>query len=168
MKAMRLSKREVRDTEALRAIVEACRTVRLGAMDDEGMFIVPVSFGYDWQVDGGGAPRLTLWFHSAKAGRKAAAFMANSEDGTPVAIEMDCEDGLITGDFACAYSCAYRSIMGSGRVFPVAACTEKAHGLARIMEHMAPGAPCAFSDEALSRVAVWRIEVDRFTGKRRG
>ena len=168
MKPMRLSKREVRDPEALHAIVEACRTVRVGVMDDEGMFIVPLSFGYDWAEDEDGTPRLTLWLHSAGAGRKAAAFMTGGEDGVTVAIEMDCEDGLITGDFACAYSFAYRSIMGTGRVLAVTERTEKAHGLARIMDHMAPGTSCAFSDAALNRVAVWRIEVDRFTGKQRG
>ncbi|WP_297181863.1 pyridoxamine 5'-phosphate oxidase family protein [uncultured Enorma sp.] len=167
MKPVRLAKRAVTDPNALHDIVEACRTVRLGTTDDEGMFIVPMSFGYDWELDNDGTPRLTLWLHSAGEGRKAAAFLVGGEGGVPVAIEMDCEDGLITGNFACAYSFAYRSIMGWGRIFPVTARDEKADGLARIMEHLAPGAPCEFSEAALDRVAVWRVEVERFTGKQR-
>ncbi len=167
MKAMRLAKRAVTDPGALREIVEACRTVRLGAMDDGGMFIVPMSFGYDWELDETGAPRLTLWLHSAGEGRKAAAFAAHGADGVEVAIEMDREDGVITGDYACAYSFAYRSIMGTGRIFPISNRDEKARGLARIMAHMAPGAPSTFPDAALERVAVWRVEVESFTGKQR-
>lgn len=167
MKPMRLAKRAVTDPNALHDIIEACRTVRLGATDDEGMFIVPMSFGYDWTLDDAGAPHLTLWLHSASEGRKAAAFGSGGEGGAPVALEMDCEDDVITGDFACAYSFAYRSIMGAGRVFPVTERSKKKHGLARIMEHLAPSAPCEFSEAALDRVVVWRVEVERFTGKQR-
>ena len=57
---MRLAKREVREANALRAIVDSCQTVRVGAVDEEGMFIVPMSFGYDWELDESGTPHLTL------------------------------------------------------------------------------------------------------------
>ena len=33
--------RQVRNIDQLHAIVEACHTVRIGALDEEGMFIVP-------------------------------------------------------------------------------------------------------------------------------
>lgn len=164
---MRRAKREISDPNRLRAIIDACQTVRIGAIDAEGMFIVPLSFGYDWELDADAAAHLTLWLHSAEEGRKADAFNAGSDAGAPVALEMDCEDGVITGDYSCAYSFAYRSIMGTGRVHPVHDPRKKLHGLDRIMAHMAPGAPAAFSDEAVARVAVWRVDVERFTGKQR-
>ena len=44
---MRQASRQVRNIDQLHAIVEACYTVRIGALDEEGMFIVPMSFGYD-------------------------------------------------------------------------------------------------------------------------
>lgn len=44
---MRQASRQVRNVDQLHAIVEACHTVRIGAFDEEGMFIVPMSFGYD-------------------------------------------------------------------------------------------------------------------------
>ena len=95
MRPMRRAKREVTDSEELRAIVEGCRTVRLGASDDEGLFIVPLNFGYDWEVAAeDGQPRLTLWLHSADAGRKADVFNAHGDAGVPVAIEMDIEGGV--------------------------------------------------------------------------
>ncbi|WP_222419877.1 pyridoxamine 5'-phosphate oxidase family protein [Enorma burkinafasonensis] len=166
---MRLHKREVTDIDELKSIVEACRTVRIGAADGEGMFIVPMSFGFEWDAEdaGSGAPHLTLWLHSAAEGRKSEAFSAGGADGVPVAIEMDCEDGVITGPYACQYSFAFRSIMGSGRIYPVASGEDKVFGLTKIMEHLAPKAPVAFGPGIIERTSVWRIEVDRFTGKRR-
>lgn len=167
MADMRLAKREVREASELRAIVDSCQTARVGAVDEEGMFIVPMSFGYDWELDESGTPRLTLWLHSAGEGRKAAAFGANGSAGVDVAIEMDCEDGVITGPYACSYSFAYRSIMGTGRIYPIASGEDKVYGLTRIMEHMAHGAPQALGPGVLDRTAVWRIDVARFTGKQR-
>ena len=42
MREMRLKKREITDPEILREILESCEVVRIGAMDEEGMFIVPM------------------------------------------------------------------------------------------------------------------------------
>ena len=186
MRKMRNEKRKVTDEDELKAIVEACQTVRLGVIDEEGMFIVPMSFGYEWDADdaeafcstNANAPaacsdaeepvaHLTLWLHSAGEGRKADAFRANSAGGAPVAIEMDCEDGVIEGPYACKYSYAFRSIMGSGRIFAIENGEDKVYGLTKIMEHLAPGAPTAFGPGIIERVSVWRVEVDHLTGKRR-
>lgn len=174
-RAMRLAKREITDPDALRAIVEACPTVRVGAVDDEGVFVVPMSFGYEWDeaasapcaeapaCTSSSHPRLTLWLHSAREGRKAAAF----DTGGRVAIEMDIQDGVISGDFACAYSYAYRSIMGSGRITREDDPARMRHALARIMAHLAPDAPTDFADNAIARTNIYRVDVDRLTGKQR-
>lgn len=187
-RTMRLAKREVTDPEQLRAIVDACPAVRIGAVDGEGVFVVPMSFGYDWEAGseanadgdedadaserpGDGAntaasnrpapPRLTLWLHSAREGRKAAAF----DQEPQVAVEMDVQEGVLGGSAACAYSYAYRSIMGTGRIRRVTRPEEKRHGLARIMVHLDPAAPTDFADAAVERTNVYRIDLDRFTGK---
>lgn len=112
---------------------------------------------------GGKRPMPTFWLHSAASGRKAEAWASSPE----VALELDVEGGVIGGDYACAYSYAYESIMAWGHIMPVTDADGKRHGLAQIMDHMAPGAVTEFPDEALGRVAVWRIDVERMTGKRR-
>ena len=43
MRGMRLHKRELRDPEIIREILEECDVVRFGAQDEEGMFIIPVT-----------------------------------------------------------------------------------------------------------------------------
>ncbi len=163
---MRLAGRELRGATQLHAVVDACQTVRIACADGEGLFIVPMSFGYDWadpEEVGGDKPRLALWLHSAGEGRKADAFNVEPR----VAIEMDVQDGVITGTYACAYSYAYRSIMGAGTIHRIQGAEMKRYGLTRIMQHMAPGASVDFTDQALARVNIYCIDVESFTGKQR-
>lgn len=160
---MRLARREVVDDAELRSIAERARVVRIGYTDAEGLAIVPMSYGYEWHEAEGAGPTCSFWLHSAAEGRKAEAWA----QGASVALELDVEGGVTTGSYACVYSYAYESIMAWGRVEPVADPAEKLRGLGLIMAHMAPSAPASFSDEAVARVAVWRVDVERMTGKRR-
>ena len=162
MREMRLKKREITDPEILKEILESCEVVRIGAMDEEGMFIVPMNYGYEIQEEKGSL-QVCLYLHGAKEGRKAAAFATNPR----VAVEMDYNHEVITGDYTCAYSYAYRSIMGNGTITEVTELEAKIKGLEKIMAHLAPGAKIAFLPEMVERVAVWRIDINTFTGKER-
>ena len=154
MREMRLKKREITDPEILREILESCEVVRIGAMDEEGMFIVPMNYGYDVREEDG-TLHVCLYLHGAKEGRKAAAFAADPR----VAVEMDYNHEVITGDYTCAYSYAYRSIMGNGTITEVTDPEAKKKGLGKIMAHIAPEAKIAFLPEMVERVAVWRIDL---------
>ena len=169
---MRLAKREIVDETELRELVDSCQVLRVGALDNEGMFIVPVNYGYMWHGRGSGtssstsSPVVSFYVHSAREGRKASCWGANGTAGIPVAIELDRDGGNITGSYACAYSRAYASIMGTGLVSPVEDGAERTRALQLIMEHAAPGAPTAFAPDAIARVAIFRIDVT-LTGKKR-
>ncbi|MGI6070642.1 MAG: pyridoxamine 5'-phosphate oxidase family protein [Blautia sp.] len=160
---MRLSKREVRDKKELRNIIENCDVLRIGVCDEEGIFIVPVNFGYEWKEDSMGNVDLRLYLHSAGEGRKADAFAVNPM----VAIEMDCDHELITGDYACSYSFGFSSIMGSGRIYQVTDPEKKKHGISLVMAHTAPGTALDFKEEMIRRTNVYCIHVEHFTGKER-
>ena len=101
---MRRADREVTDRNQLEEILKACHAVHIGAQDGDGMFVVPMNYGYSLEGD-----RLTLYVHSAQEGRKVAAFRA----GGTVAFEMDGGHALRTADTACGHSYTYQSIMGS-------------------------------------------------------
>ena len=162
MREMRLHKREIHDPLIFKEILEECEVVRLGLRDGEGMFIVPVNFGYEFAIESG-KPTLSLYIHGAGEGRKAEAIADNPH----VAIEMDCCHEIITGDYTCSYSYAYRSIMGNGVIRRLEDSKDKVHGLTKIMEHLAPEAEIGFSGEMLERTEVFRIDVEKFTGKER-
>lgn len=159
-RAMRRANREVTGPADLAGIIGRAHVLHVGFSDAEGLAVVPMNYGFEW-AEGRGLP--TFWLHSAGEGRKADAWASSPE----VALELDVEGGVITGDYSCAYSYAYESVMAWGRIRPVTDAAEKLRGLTQVMAHMAPGAPVTFSDEAVARVAVWRIDVERISGKRR-
>ncbi len=164
MRQMRLRKRAVTDADEIRQIIEGCQVLRIGLTDAEGMFIVPVNFGYAWD-EAVGLPR--FYVHSAQEGRKAEAIAAGGAEGAPVAFELDRDGGNIVGDYSCAYSRAYESVMGSGRMREVEDDAEREMGLRLLMAHAAPGAPATFTREGMGRVAVFRLDVEQLSAKRR-
>lgn len=159
-RAMRRANREVTDHADLAGIIGRAHVLHVGFSDAEGLAVVPMNYGFEW-AEGRGLP--TFWLHSAGEGRKADAWASSPE----VTLELDVEGGVITGDYSCAYSYAFESVMAWGRIRPVTDAAEKLRGLTQVMAHMAPGAPVTFSDEVVARVAVWRIDVERISGKRR-
>ena len=160
---MRLKNREIKDQETLRELIDDCVVVRIGAMDKEGMFIVPVNYGYEWEDIKDSAPSLKLYFHSASQGRKADAFSREPV----VALELDREGGVIRGTYTCSYSFAYQSVMGTGKIRKLTEAVEKLHGFEKIMEHLAPEAKHTFDEGLLKAADVYCIDVLSFTGKER-
>ena len=62
---MRRKDRAVTDRAQILDILSRCHCCRLGFQDKEEVYIVPLNFGYT-ESDG----HLTLYFHSARQGRK--------------------------------------------------------------------------------------------------
>lgn len=62
---MRRNDREVTDSQKINNIILACDCCRIGFSDGNGVYIVPLNFGY---VENGG--KRTLYFHGAAEGRK--------------------------------------------------------------------------------------------------
>ncbi len=154
---LRRGDRAVTDEDGLRYILAACKVCRIATQDEEGLYIVPVNYGYHYE---NGA--LTLFFHSAKDGRKVRAFAANAD----VAFEMDCEHQLVTGDTACKYGSAYKSIIGNGIVRRLDDPTERKEALMALMRHQT-GQEFTFTDRMTESVAVYALTAQRFSGKQR-
>ena len=154
---MRRNDREITDMREMLAVLDECKVCRIATIDDEGLYIVPLNYGYEYA---GG--KLTLFIHSAKQGRKVDAFLRHSK----VAFEMDCGHRLLEAQVACENSYAFKSVIGSGVIGEVAEAGEKRRALAVLMRHQA-GKDFAFDDNALQSVLVMKIEADRFTGKQR-
>ena len=99
MRTMRLKKREIRDKEVLRDLIDGCSVVRIGAADEEGMFIVPVNYGYEILEKEDGTLDWKMAFHSEAQGRKAEAF----EKEPDTAMELDREGGEHSGEMISTY-----------------------------------------------------------------
>ena len=152
---MRRKDRELHDPEQLEAILKECSVVRIAAQDQEGLFVVPMNFGYRLEGE-----KLTLFVHSAPEGRKVSAF----RKGGTVAFEMDCGHALRTADTACGHSYTYQSIMGTGTVAEIQDLGKKQQALESIMTHLTGQnwqVPC----QGAERTAVFALEASHWTGK---
>ncbi len=154
---MRRKDRMVDNPDELRLILEECKVCRIATMDEEGLYIVPLNFGYEYNGN-----KLTLYVHSARDGRKVRAFKNNAA----VAFEMDTGHELVEDNMACQYGYRYKSIIGNGWIHELDDNGEKANALNTLMSHLT-GNAFAFSDKMVNAVAVFRIDVSRFSGKAR-
>ena len=152
---MRRKEREVTDIRQQLNILKRCKVCRLAMQDAQGLYIVPMNFGYEYQ-DG----KLTLYFHGAREGRKIQTL----ENSPTVAFEMDCEGELLEGENPCAYGYAYKSLMGTGKAVLVSKTEEKKKALSLLMRHQT-GMEFCFTDQQTESVAVIRVEAKEMTAK---
>ena len=61
---MRRADRDVTDREQIAAILSGCDIVDVAYTDAEGLTVVPLNFGYDYDVASGA---MALWFHGPTA-----------------------------------------------------------------------------------------------------
>ena len=104
---MRRADRQVTDKDEIIKILEKCEVCRLALAVDNIPYIVPMNYGYQY-ADG----KLTLFFHSAKEGKKLGLIAQN-----PLAcFELDCSHRLVEADEACKYTMEYESMIGTGKI----------------------------------------------------
>lgn len=152
---LRRKDREINETNELLQVIDQCKICRITMQDNEGLYIVPMNFGYIYENK-----QLVLYFHSAKEGRKISALKENSN----VCFEMDCEHRLITGDKACKYSYSFKSIIGNGTAVFLDDAEEKKSALSILMKHQT-GQEFSFDDGMMDSVSVFKVVAHQFTGK---
>ncbi len=151
---MRRTDREITGDAKLK-ILESCDCCRIGLRDGDGVYVVPVNFGFSYENG-----MLELYFHGAGEGKKADLIRVNPNAG----FEMDTKHELVMGEKACQYSFLYQSVIGKGRISRITAPDEKLRALERIMDHYGPG-PWTFDEKAVEIVSVWKLTVSEWTCK---
>jgi nitroimidazol reductase NimA-like FMN-containing flavoprotein (pyridoxamine 5'-phosphate oxidase superfamily) len=150
---MRRSEREITERQEIDAIIHDCEVCRVAMAKDDVPYVVPVSFGYDGR---------SIYFHTARSGMKIEYLTVNPA----VCFEMERGVRLLPHpDEACDYTFAFESLIGFGRVIELVDAGEKRVGLDAIMAHYAEG-QWTYDDRTLNRVRVWRVYIDRISGKR--
>ena len=157
MRAMRRHDRQVTDPAAIREIITGCEVMRVAFNDPEegDVYIVPVNFGCT--VEDG---EYTLYFHGAKAGRKADL----ARNGGIVGFEMDRGYELVRDENPCNHTCRFESVIGSGEIAFLEDDEEKKVGLAAIMGQVSEK-EFQFPSEMVKATAVYRIKANNLTVK---
>lgn len=154
---MRRADRQVTDPAQIAEMLRSCMVMRVAMQDEEGLYIVPVNYGFELQ-DG----QLTLYFHGAYEGRKAEAM----RQPIPVAFEMDGGEELVEAKLPCAYGYRFSSVMGNGTARTVTDISEKKRALTILMKHQT-GKDFEFNDATADSTAVFAITADSYTAKQR-
>ena len=152
---MRRKDREVTEINELIQIIDQCKVCRIAMQDKDGLYIVPMNFGYTYENN-----QLVLFFHSSKEGRKINALKENSY----ICFEMDCEHSLIAADVACQYGYFFKSIIGNGKAVFIEDVEEKKTVLTGFMKHQT-GQDFSFDSGMVNSVSVFKIIVHNYSGK---
>jgi nitroimidazol reductase NimA-like FMN-containing flavoprotein (pyridoxamine 5'-phosphate oxidase superfamily) len=156
---MRRKDREIVNIEEKIEIINKCKVCRIGLSENNNPYIIPLNYGYSFENN-----ILTLFFHSAKEGKKIDIIKNNK-----ACFEIDCDTKLIEGERACNYGYIFKSIIGFGEIIILENKEEKNKGLNKIMKHQTGREiNYDFTDEELKNVLVYKMEVKEFTGKQKG
>ena len=148
---MRRIKQLLADEEAKKILTDGTHGVLAVSGDDGYPYAVPMSYVY---ADG------SLYFHSAVQGHKVDALRRNFKASVCVVERYEIRPAEYT-----TYFC---SVIVFGRVSILESDEEKMIALRRLGERYNPGHPADAQHEAeksLSRVLIFRMDIDHLTGK---
>lgn len=142
------------DPSVIKDILDKAEVLWLALVDGDGPYSVPVNFA---EKDG------TLFIHSGRKGRKAAALNSGAPLAFSAAVDVRMRDG---GDDACDQGYFFRSVMGSGTPREVEG-DEKMLGLDLIsFKHLGQQLP--YVDKVLPVTHVYAIDVATITARIKG
>ena len=149
---MRRKEKEITGKSEMESIVRKSLVCRLGMVDEGLPYIVPLCFGYD---------KDTLFFHSAKEGRKIEILKQNNQ----VCFEFDIAPEVQPGKTACAWGMKYRSVIGFGKASFIEDQQERRKALDVIMGQYADG-DFEYSEKSFEKALVIKVEISSMTGKK--
>jgi nitroimidazol reductase NimA-like FMN-containing flavoprotein (pyridoxamine 5'-phosphate oxidase superfamily) len=123
----------------------------LSMTDGRKPYVVPMNYGYTDR---------TLYFHSAKEGRKISLLRENPE----VCFTVVSTYQLVRGDKACSWTARFRSVVGTGTASILTDPAEKEKGLQTLMRQYS-GQVHSFAGMDLGNVAIIRVDIETITGK---
>lgn len=149
---MRRKEKEINDMAVISQIINKCQVCRLGLSQDDVPYIIPVSFGYDGT---------TLFFHSAKDGKKVDILSVNNK----VCFEFESGVEIIIDETKpCNWSFSFQSVIGFGKAEELSSPEDKIQGLKHILTQYSDK-KWSFDNLPLDGLRVWAINIDSITGK---
>ena len=143
---------KITDIDEIEGIIKKALICRLGLVDNDEPYIIPVCFGYE---------RGALYFHGSLKGRKVELIKKNNK----ICFEMDIDAELEKSEDPCKWTMKGKSVVGVGRASILEDDGEKSHALRLIMGHYSEG-DFSFPKPALDSVSVVRVDISSITGKK--
>ena len=106
---MRKANRAITDLDEIKPLIDSCDTIRLGFVDGDEAYIVPLSFGFE--AENG---EFTFYVHGAKAGRRHTL----AERSGRVCVEADVCSGFVELEQG-SQTADYKRFIGYGEISTV-------------------------------------------------
>jgi nitroimidazol reductase NimA-like FMN-containing flavoprotein (pyridoxamine 5'-phosphate oxidase superfamily) len=151
---MRRKEKEITDIAEIEKIIRKAGICRIGLVDGDEAYIVPVCFGYERNV---------LYFHGALEGQKTRLIKKNNR----VSFQIDTDVEMVKSEGACGWEMKYRSVMGVGRASILGNDEEKVYGLKVLMKQYSAD-EFSFPKSKRDSVQVVKIDIESMTGKQSG
>ena len=151
---MRRQDKLITDRTAQFRILDDAKVVRVGLIDGDRPYVVPMNFGRDGD---------DLWLHAtAASGLKLECIRSNPH----VCVEADHFIRMVIGESACGHwTSHYLSVIGFGTAEIVEDPALKIQGLTAIMRKYSGRSDWEFEDAQVAKTAVIRIRLESLTGK---
>ena len=144
----------IEEREFIERTIKECKECFAGMIDTDGLpYVIPMNFGYKDDV---------VYLHSGPEGTAVRSLESN-----PNICITFCTPSEITHqheEVACSYRVQGSSVICRGKVTFVEDFDEKVKILDILMEQYTDR-PFKYSDPAVRNVKIWKIPVDKMTGK---
>lgn len=151
---MRRKDKAISDASEINTIISKATVCRLGMVNGDKPYIVPLCFGYQDNA---------LYFHGALKGQKIDLIKENPN----VCFEFDIATEAIGEDEACDWSMKFQSVIGFGKATVIEGLEGKRHALGVIMAQYSDK-KFQFPEKMVKATAVIKVEIDKMTGKQSG
>ncbi len=152
---VRRQDKEITDSDIIREILEKSPVIRIGLVDNNEAYIVPLNYAYN---DG------IIYIHSAPEGRKIDLI----KNFNIVSFETELPFQIIRKKGVCQWSVKYRSVMGKGTITLENDPHAKKHALDLIMKKYGAKTEPEYDEKSLSKMIIIKLEIISVTGKQSG
>ena len=152
--------REITDPNKIDEIINDCKYLHLGLVDDGMPYVVPLNYGVVKDPSDG---HYIIYLHGANKGRKLDVIRKNPN----CCFTMERNVEPFEGRMACQYGMVYECIMGTGLVHIIDDPKEKILSLKALMATQTGKEDFEFDERMVSIVSVMRIDVKELSAKSR-
>jgi len=155
---MRRQDRAISDRAEIDAILRRETVCRVAFAVGSQPYMVPLSYGYSPE-------RHALYFHTAREGKKIDCIRTNPTVCFEVEGPAVVKPG--TGD-ACTWGLQFESVIGYGTLVELISDADRAEALGVLMKQQSGTTrkDWTYNERVLSSTCVWRLTIERVTGKR--
>ncbi|MGI6320727.1 MAG: pyridoxamine 5'-phosphate oxidase family protein [Bacteroidales bacterium] len=154
-----MNSKEISDKKEMIDTINECDVCTIGFCDGDIPYVLPFNFAFDENED-------ILYIHSGPGGRKENIIAKNNN--VCVAFSHKHKIYFQNENVACSWGMLFKSVLLWGKIVEVDNIDEKIRLMNLIMKKYSRRSDFSYSNPAINNVKLFKIKVDKISGKKRG